>query len=326
MNRTGQHDLPPVSVIMSVYNGAAYVEQAIESTLAQTHPHFEFIIVDDGSTDQTGSIIREYATRDRRIRVISQPNQGQVAGLNRALTEAAYEWVARLDHDDINLPHRLEHQLMAIRANPAVRVLGAYGFEIDQLGRKLGVSEVGPTSAAEFERLRRQHRLVMLIHSSVMMHRPTILALGGYQERFRAAEDRDLWSRVADDHLILALPEPLVCYRIHATSMYHTHFFEARCSVRWIEACQYARRHGRVEPTLDEHLAALRGQPIHTRLNWLRLDWSYYLSRQAWLRWLAGHRREAAALFVGASILDPGRLTRRLQERRRRQGYRRFIR
>ena len=325
MNLTDQHDLPPVSVIMAVYNGEAYVGQAIESTLSQTHPHFEFIIVDDGSTDRTGTIIQEYAARDPRIRIISQPNQGQVASLNRALAAATFEWVARLDHDDMSLPHRLEQQLTAIRANPAVRVLGSYAFEIDGLGRKIGLSTAGPTSVEQFETLRQEQRLVRLVHPSVMMHCPTILALGGYRPRFNAAEDQDLWSRVADNHLILTLPEPLVCYRIHSSSMYHTHFFEARRSIRWIEACQYARRQGCVEPTLNEHLAVLCRQPLHQRLNRLRLDWSYYLSRQARLRWVAGHRAAAAALLLGATLLHPGSLHKRLRDRLDRQGYRHLM-
>lgn len=309
--------LPPVSVIMAVYNGERYIAEAIESILSQTHPHFEFIIVDDGSTDQTKQIIDRYAAHDQRIKVISQTNRGQAASLNRALTLAINEWVAILDYDDVSLPQRLERQLLALRANPTIRVLGSYAIEIDLQGREVGRLTTGPTSIAHFESLKQENRLVVLVHPSVILHRSTILAVDGYPVIPRAI-DLGLWSRVADEHLILALPEPLVCYRVHAESMSSRRFFEGRLMLRWLQARQYARRHGLPEPSLGDYLNEERRLSHLHRLNQLRSDWTYYLSRRAWLAWIVGRRLEALILLAGASALDPCNVTKRLRERMRR--------
>ena len=307
--------LPPVSVIMVVYNGARYIAEAIESILRQTHQNFEFIIIDDGSTDQTSEIISHYIAHDQRIRMVSQANQGQVASLNRALTLATNEWVAILDHDDISLPHRLERQLLAVAANPSVRVLGSYAIEINAHGRKIGRLNIGPTSVEHFKTLQQENRLIVLVHPSVMLHRSTVLAVGGYRAIFGAAEDLELWSRMADHHLILALPEPLIYYRLHATSMSFTRFFEGRRSMRWIQARQYARRHGLPEPSLEQHLAIEKQQASWHRLGQLRNDWSHYLSKRAWLAWVVERRFQALLLFTGASVLDPLGVALRLRNR-----------
>ena len=109
------------SVLMSVYNGQRYLGAAIDSILAQTFQEFEFIIVDDGSTDNTESLIRAYS--DSRIRLISKPNTGLADSLNVGLEAAKGTWIARIDADDISEPQRLERQLQRIRASPELVLL-----------------------------------------------------------------------------------------------------------------------------------------------------------------------------------------------------------
>ncbi|MCH7802039.1 MAG: glycosyltransferase family 2 protein [Chloroflexi bacterium] len=106
---------------MSVYNGQRYLGAAIDSILAQTFQEFEFIIVDDGSTDNTESLIRAYS--DSRIRLISKPNTGLADSLNVGLEAAKGTWIARIDADDISEPQRLERQLQRIRASPELVLL-----------------------------------------------------------------------------------------------------------------------------------------------------------------------------------------------------------
>lgn len=311
-------ELPPVSVVMPVYNGERYVAEAIDSILAQTHQDFEFLIIDDGSTDRTGRILAAYASRDPRIRVITQPNQGQPAALNRALALARHDWVAILDHDDISLPYRLERQLHAIMANPDIRVLGSYAIEIDLSGRVVGYQAYGPTTEAELLALQAANRLLVLIHPSVMMHRPTILALGGYDAAFAAAEDVELWSRVAKNHLVLTLPEPLVRYRIHSGSMSFNRFFTGQRSLRWLSAQQEALRHGQPVPSLSEHLRTEQGWRALHRLAHARCDWAQYALKRARIARIVGQPIVAARWFLVGIVLAPALALKRLRAQQRR--------
>jgi len=304
--------LPPVSVIMAVFNGERYVAEAIESILQQTYRNFEFVIVDDGSTDRTHGILKNCAARDPRIRIISQTNRDQPASLNRALAEARHEWVAVIDHDDISLPHRLETQLRAVTTNPEIRVLSAYAIEIDACGAEIGRREPGPTSVDAFRRLwHDKNQTLHVIHPAVLMHRPTILDLGGYDPAFGACADSELWSRVSDDHLVLALPEPLVCYRTHGNNMSFTRFFEQRQKLRWSRARQVARREGMPVPALEDYLEAERGRFGLRGLNIRRHDRRVLWLRRARLDRLAGRRFPAIGFRIGAAILAPDEVLRR---------------
>lgn len=111
-----------VSVVMPVYNGRAFLREAIGSVLAQTHRDLELVAVDDGPTDDSPAILEELAAADPRLRVIRQPNGGGARARNRALEEARAEWIGNLDHDDIMLPHRIEGQLAFIAAQADVKV------------------------------------------------------------------------------------------------------------------------------------------------------------------------------------------------------------
>lgn len=304
------HDLgtlPPVSVILAVYNGERYLAAAIESILAQTHGQFEFIIVNDGSTDSTAEILAEYARRDLRIRVVSQSNQDQPRSLNRALAIAQYEWVAVIDHDDVSLPCRLETQLCAAMRNPDIRVIGTYATEISADGRELRLREASPTTIEGFDLLRRSGGWMSLVHPSVMMHRQTVLDLGGYDPRFGAAADSELWSRVADQHLVLSLPVPLVRYRVHEGSMSFTRFHEQRRAVRWLRARQTARWQNQAPPTLDEFLHEQRGIRVWRTWNYCRQDWVQLCEWRAQLARAAGRGPRASMWDVSALVLAPRR-------------------
>src|SRR4051794_4532921 len=114
---------PAVSIVMPVYNGAAYVAEAVRSILGQTFEDFEFIIVDDGSTDRTPRILHEYERMDRRVRVISRPNTGIVGALNDGVAAAEAPLIARMDADDVSTPQRLHRQVEYLSEHPEVVVL-----------------------------------------------------------------------------------------------------------------------------------------------------------------------------------------------------------
>jgi glycosyltransferase involved in cell wall biosynthesis len=210
-----------VSVVIPVYNGEKYLAQAIESVLAQTFRDFELLIVDDGSTDGSRAVMDRYARRDARIRILSQENRGVSAAGNLGFGEARGAWVARLDADDIFLPDKLERQIAFIRQHPDVCIVGTLGYFINHAGKIIGlVNSDGPFTRTEFERMAGRCEPVFFVHSSTLMHRETVLAVGGYREQFIQAEDVDLWLRMAEKgHLLLKMPEPLLLYRLHGESL-----------------------------------------------------------------------------------------------------------
>ncbi len=304
-----------MSVLMPVYNGEQYIREAVDSILAQTHPYFEFLIINDGSTDSTAAILDDYAAREPRIRVIHQDNIDQPATLNRGLIEARYDWVAIIDHDDISRPQRLERQAFTIAQNPEVRVVGTYGVEITSDGTEFGQIAFGPRSVSDYHKRRQRNEWMSFIHASVVVHRPTLLALGGYRAAFGSAADSDLWSRVADDHPVVVVPEYLVEYRVHLGSMSFKRFFEQQQMVRLIRACQDARRSGQPEPTLAEQTKRERGPLFVGELNIRRYDWMMYCLRRRRLFRFEGKPVLAANYFVLAMMLDPLRAARRIARR-----------
>ena len=125
---------PKISVVMPAYNAAEYLDEAIRSILNQTFRDFEFIIINDGSTDDSISILDKQQKLDSRIRVYHQENQGMIAALNRGCRLARGKYIARMDADDISLPGRLEKQLKYMERHPQIGILGTWIYSIDKNG------------------------------------------------------------------------------------------------------------------------------------------------------------------------------------------------
>lgn len=208
---------PKVSVLMPVYNGERYLREAIDSILKQTLRDFEFIIVDDGSTDSSPDIIASYS--DPRIRMLRNAvNCGLVASLNRAIEVATTPFLARMDSDDISLPDRLLEQLRFMQANSDVAASGTWAIEIDADGKQLALrtAPTGEEVAHEF------WRPSPLIHPTAIIRRSHLGELR-YDPRALHAEDYDLWLRLANKHPLQNLPRALLLYRVHGSSITQTH-------------------------------------------------------------------------------------------------------
>ncbi len=208
---------PLITVLMPVYNGSRYVRQAIESVLAQTYPDFEYLIIDDGSTDATRDIILSYS--DPRIKLFKNDhNIGLIKTLNRGLSLAKGQYIARQDHDDISHPTRLEKQVNFLNQHPQVVLLGTAVNNIDEHGNKN--NSYGCFVASGDFALRWQTIFDNpFVHSTVMMRAQTVRALGGYDEHFIACEDYDLFSRCVSEYKTTNLKEVLVDYRYHQASV-----------------------------------------------------------------------------------------------------------
>jgi len=200
---------PVVTVLMAVYNAASFLPQAIDSILKQTYGEFEFLIVDDGSTDASPEILQSYS--DARLRVISQyPNRGQPHALNMGVREARGVLIARQDADDLSLPNRLEKQVAYMNKHPNVALVGSGAIIIDELGRTMGLRQVETDS---FSIRWRQVFKNCFVHSSVMFRKKVVELLGGFDPTIGYGEDFDLWSKIVARYNVANLPEPLILYR-----------------------------------------------------------------------------------------------------------------
>jgi len=224
-----------ISVVMPAYNCEAFVGKAIESILGQTYRDFEFIIVDDGSTDKTGEIIAHYAQRDGRIRVLHGNHAGISAALNLGIAHATAPWIARMHADDIALPERLEQQISHTLSNPEVVLWGTYAYHINSREEILGVSQTGPTSVEEFYALRNSGQNVTVIHPTAMFRKEQFLQAGGYNSSFDSCQDLELFDRLAVQGPIVSIPVPLLLYRMHSTSITMHKFYEQRLFTRYIK-------------------------------------------------------------------------------------------
>jgi hypothetical protein len=202
---------PEVSVIMAVRDGGVFLAEAIASIRAQSYHDWELIVVDDGSTDGSDAVLQAAARSESRLRVIRQEQLGLVAALNRAVSVACGKYLARMDADDRAQPERLGRQRAFMAAHTEVGVLGT---AVRRIGAARGVWQ-RPVHDADL-------RAALLFeapfaHPTVMMRRSVWEAAAGegYREDFRAAEDIDLWERLAPHTKFANLTEPLLDYRVH---------------------------------------------------------------------------------------------------------------
>ena len=214
---------PKVTVLLAVYNGGPYVRECVSSVVGQTFGDFEFVIVDDASTDDTIGIVESFG--DPRIRLMrNERNLGQVPSLNRGLREATGEYVARIDHDDWCRPTRLERQVAVLDAQPDVALVGAWMDVVEEGGRT--ITRLRSTIADFVEFLFQTLTMQVLIsHPAAMYRRTPVLELGGYDESTAPSEDKDLWRRLALERRDARLvPEPLVLvYRLHEAQLSQLH-------------------------------------------------------------------------------------------------------
>jgi glycosyltransferase involved in cell wall biosynthesis len=210
MNPAGTVERPVVSVLLAVRNGGSYLAEALGSIQAQTLRAWELVVVDDGSNDDTPALLAAAARSDARIRVFRQEPLGLVAALNRAAAEARGEFLARMDADDRAHPQRLARQVDFLAAHPEVGVLGTAIRRIGAAGGTWTRPEDDATlrAALLFE--------APFAHPTVMLRRSIWqVAREGYREDFRAAEDIDLWERLAPHTRFANLPDVLLDYRVH---------------------------------------------------------------------------------------------------------------
>ncbi len=208
-----------ISVVLPVYNCPDYIGVAIKSILDQTFENFEFVIIDDGSTDNTPEIIQTFT--DPRIRFFQQQNQGLAATLNRGIELARGKYIARQDQDDISMPERLAKQVKYLDSHPECGMVGTWA-EIWEEEKKTerAIRPPGDNAILQYELLFKNP----FVHSSMMLRKSALEQVGGYstdRER-QPPEDYELWLRIAHEYEVANIPEILQIYREIPRSMLRT--------------------------------------------------------------------------------------------------------
>ena len=184
-----------ISVLLSVYNGEKWIYDSIQSVLNQTFTNFEFIIINDGSTDETKNIIEKFLVQDKRIRLINQPNLGLTPSLNNGLKIAKGKWIARIDCDDIALPERLERQYIYGEKTNAC-LIGCQSKIIDKNSKTINFVKVPTTHKKLVRNLKSQKKFFS--HSSAFFKKEIVIREGGYRRALIKSQDYDLWLRLSE--------------------------------------------------------------------------------------------------------------------------------
>ena len=204
-------ETPPLSVVMPVHNALPHLDAAVESILRQTFRDFEFVILDDASTDGSTERLRHWAERDHRIRLIEmERNLGPALSSDRVARSAAAPIVARMDADDISSPNRLEKQLDVLRRNVGIGLVGGLSVTIDPTGRTI--------RGVEHWRLLLPAAIPPMNHGTIMYRRAVFESAGGYRKACEYWEDCDLILRMAAISKILILPYAIYEYRHSSAS------------------------------------------------------------------------------------------------------------
>lgn len=200
---------PTLTVIMSIYNGKRFLRAAVKSILEQTHSDFEFLIIDDGSTERVDEIVESF--NDKRIVFLKQKNRGLTRTLNRLIDMASGNYLARMDSDDVSEKTRLEKQIEAVSHNKKLDMVGTYFEIIDQKDQLIRSKALIKDPLYRLWRLQFHNNYA---HGSMLLKKSAVQRLGKYDTTLRYAQDYDLWvriSKVENSHMI---PEYLYKYRL----------------------------------------------------------------------------------------------------------------
>jgi len=230
---------------MPAHNEQRFLGYAIESICGQTFDDFELVVVNNGSTDDTGKIIAEWSARDSRVRGLTLDRPSLHRSLREGVAVSRGAFIARLDADDVSDCERLQRQYAVMVRNPALGLLGTAAQVIGPNGRRMGTIE-HRTTDQEIKRCLPHG--CPFVHSSVMMRRDAYLQAGGYRPGLNLAEDYDLWLRMAAVTEMANLPERLVKHRLHRKSVSARRRTALALSGLCAAAAAVARQSGRPEP------------------------------------------------------------------------------
>lgn len=305
-----------MSVVVPTFNDLERIGDALESIVGQSARPAEIVVSDDASEQDVEGFVHDFAaTRAHGVAVRYTrlaSNSGDAAARNAGIAAAQGDWIAICDSDDVWSPVKLARQIEFIRGwtgRRRIALLGTYGFNINDRKRVISPAVMGPTSEREYEAVRQRGGLFFAIHSSIMYSRADYDALGGYRtEEYGAANEFDLFCRMAERGVVMNLPEQLVYYRKRAGSMQLDLFWERHRNVTRLAENQRRRARGQAPLSKELFAAQLAAEPAWRRLTRRKRVWGMYYYRAGATDMINGRRLRGGAELVLACVLDSGRL------------------
>ncbi len=252
------------TVVVPVYNAEKHVLEALESIAKQSYGDFEAIVIDDGSTDTSAAIVKEFCQRDSRFRFIHKEHQGVCATRDLGISHARGSWIAVCDADDAWHQDKLSRQIAFLKASPGkysepIIALGTCGYRINLRGKVIDKFEpCGMHTEQAFLRLREHHQVIYMLNSSVIFRKDIFEQVGGYRADYDVGQDVELWTRMAPYGLILNLPDILTFYRMHGSSASDRKFVRQMINTRRAAENAKRRARGEVELTYEEFVELLK--------------------------------------------------------------------
>lgn len=274
---------PPIlSVILPVYNQENYLKETVESILNQSFKDFELLIMDDGSTDSSAMIIRQFELKDKRIKAYFGINGGKSFVTNQLVEKANSDWCVFLDADDVMLPERIEKQYRFHIANPFADASSCDCYYINEKGDMFGTQRYHGLSTIEDFKISSGKGLITCSYTGLMISKKVFIETGGLVSKFEPCEDFEFFNRLADrGYILLIIPVVLMKYRIHATAITVKKPLLVLEMVLFVEHCIQLRRSGKPEITFNEFEKMQTGKPWWKKLNRKRFAYSMIYFRNA---------------------------------------------
>jgi glycosyltransferase involved in cell wall biosynthesis len=288
-----------LTITLPVYNAMPYLPAAVESILGQTYSDFEFLIIDDGSSDESADYLR--SLRDARIKLLVRENRGLGTTLNELFSNSRTDYVARMDADDVCEPHRLEKQMAYLRDHDDVVLLGT---GIDFIVGSRIVNGFRPLTHHADIRKRLLQKRPGVNHPTIVVKRNAWAEVGGYRVA-RAGEDLDFCLRLCDFGRVANIPEALYHYRLSKGSLSVKNAAEIHLGYAFAVACAKARGCGMPEPDVASFRAAWLRRPIYVRAAETMAGAGQYLYRLSIIRHAEGRSSVSRAYLAGAAICRP---------------------
>ena len=272
--------MPNVSVLMSIYNSEAYLREAIESILNQTYTEYEFIIVDDGSDDESPHIIREFAKLDSRINLLTQKNMGLATALNNGFTLCKGKYIVRMDADDVSLPYRISEQVEYLDNNPNCVLVGGLAKVISESGEVLGIGSGGPHKVTNLYSF--PPRIAVSLHPLITVRKSALCAVNGYREEFTSAQDYDLFVRLSAIGSIDNPNRIMLLYRKHDDSVSRNKLLQQErfAALSELQAVSSLRKTGQL--VLTGPLPAVNILLAHAKIS--KYTFEFYVNFRVWRR------------------------------------------
>jgi len=229
---------PLISVIIPVYNSEKTIKTTIDSVLNQTFNNFELIVINDGSTDSILDVLSQI--QDYRLKVFSFENAGGNVSRNRGLYQAVGKFVSFLDADDLWIPDKLASQLKALQGNTDVKVAYSWTDYIDENGKFLVAGNHLSFNGDVYERLLVSNFLEN--GSNPLIDKEALVELGGFDESLKAAQDWDMWLRLAAKYSFICVPAVQILYRVSANSLSSNLVRQEKACLQVLERAYYARK------------------------------------------------------------------------------------